>query len=71
MSGPVKVELEADKEYYFCNCAKSKDKVLCDGSHEGTEFTPSSFKVEESGSHYLCGSKKSKNIIFCDGSHSK
>jgi CDGSH-type Zn-finger protein len=71
MSTPVKITLEANKSYHFCTCGKSKDKVLCDGSHQRTSFTPTEFSVEKTGEYYLCGSKKSGNLPFCDGSHSK
>ena len=71
MSTPVKMELEANKKYFFCTCGKSKDGVLCDGAHKGTDFTPSVFSGEESKEYYLCSCKKSKNGPFCDGSHTK
>jgi CDGSH-type Zn-finger protein len=71
MAEPVRVNLEAGKEYHYCTCGKSKDSVLCDGSHKGTEFTPMAFSVEESKEYYLCTCQKSKNQPFCDGSHTK
>jgi CDGSH-type Zn-finger protein len=69
MSTPVKINLEANKDYHFCTCGKSSDKVLCDGSHKGTAKTPTTFSVTETKDYYLCGSKSSKNLPFCDGSH--
>lgn len=71
MSTPVKMKLEAGETYYFCTCGQSKDGVLCDGAHKGSEFTPSMFSVTESKDYYLCRCKKSKNIPFCDGSHAQ
>lgn len=71
MAEPVKVYLESGKEYHYCTCGKSDDSVLCDGSHEGTEFIPMAFHVQESKEYYLCACKKSKNQPFCDGSHTK
>ena len=71
MATPIKTILEANKNYYFCTCGKSSDKVLCDGSHKGTEFTPTQFTVEKTQDYYLCPCKKSANLPFCDGSHSK
>jgi len=34
MAEPVRVNLEAGKEHHYCTCGKSKDSVLCDGSHK-------------------------------------
>jgi CDGSH-type Zn-finger protein len=69
MAVPVKIELQAGVEYHFCECGRSKNKVLCDGSHAGTSFVPTAFKVGESKEYYLCSCKNSKNKPFCDGSH--
>jgi CDGSH-type Zn-finger protein len=66
---PYVVELEAGKECYWCACGQSKNQPFCDGSHRGTDFSPTSFKVAESGTKYLCGCKSSKNPPFCDGTH--
>jgi len=68
---PVKVTLEANKEYYFCRCGKGEKGVFCNGSHKGTEFTPLPFKTEKAGEYYLCGCKKSANQPYCDGSHAQ
>lgn len=66
---PIKVELKANQEYYFCTCGRSKSQPFCDGSHAGTEFKPKAFRAEESGDSYLCQCKHSQNLPFCDGSH--
>lgn len=71
MSEPVKMDLESGVEYHFCECGRSANKVLCDGSHVGTSFTPSSFSVETNGEYYLCSCKQNGNKPFCDGSHSR
>ena len=71
MSQPVKMALEANKEYHFCTCGKSSSTVLCDGSHKGTGLAPKAFTVTESKDYYLCACKKSANGPFCDGSHAK
>lgn len=68
---PVKMSLEANKNYHFCTCGKSASTVLCDGSHKGSGLTPKEFTVTESKEYYLCACKKSANAPFCDGSHSK
>ncbi len=66
---PIAVNLEADKKYHWCSCGRSSNQPFCDGSHQGTEFNPQSFKVEESQEAYLCQCKRTKNPPYCDGSH--
>lgn len=66
---PIKVELTANQEYYFCSCGRSKNQPYCDGSHAGTEFKPKAFTAEQSGDAYLCRCKHTQNPPFCDGSH--
>jgi glutamate synthase domain-containing protein 2/CDGSH-type Zn-finger protein len=66
---PIPVELKAGEEYYFCTCGKSANQPFCDGSHQGTDFTPMSFVAEESGDAYLCQCKQTANPPFCDGKH--
>ena len=39
-NGPIAVEVEKDKSYYWCSCGKSAKQPFCDGSHKGTDFTP-------------------------------
>ncbi len=65
---PYAVELQAG-EYYWCACGRSKTQPFCDGSHAGTDITPTAFTVTETKTVYLCGCKASKNAPFCDGSH--
>ena len=38
--GPIAVEVEKDKSYYWCACGLSKKQPFCDGSHSGAEFKP-------------------------------
>ena len=64
---PYPVNVEAGKTYYWCSCGKSKNQPFCDGSHQGTEFTPKQFTATESKTIYFCGCKQSKNGMFCDG----
>lgn len=66
---PVRVELEADKQYFYCACGRSADQPFCDGSHEGTGFTPMEFSVETDRKALLCRCKRTQDAPFCDGSH--
>ena len=66
---PIKTDLQAAKDYYWCACGKSSKQPYCDGSHRGTEFTPLKFQAKEAGTAYLCMCKLSKNPPYCDGSH--
>lgn len=69
--GPIKVDLEKGKTYYWCQCGKSSNQPFCDGSHKGSEFSPIAFSVEEDKTKALCVCKQSKNAPYCDGSHRK
>lgn len=66
---PVKVDLERDKEYYFCVCGRSSNQPFCDGSHAGTLFKPKAFTAEQGGEAFLCACKHTRNAPYCDGSH--
>ena len=66
---PVKVQLKAGEEYHFCACGRSANQPFCDGSHQGTGFTPKAFKAEKSSEEYLCACKHTQNSPFCDGTH--
>lgn len=68
-NAPIAVEVEAGKEYYWCSCGKSATQPFCNGAHEGTSFTPTSFTPEKSETVYLCQCKQTKTPPYCDGSH--
>jgi CDGSH-type Zn-finger protein len=67
---PFAVEVESGKSYYWCSCGLSKNQPFCDGSHQGTSFTPTEYKATENETVYFCGCKNNKNGVLCDGSHS-
>ncbi|MCP4876209.1 MAG: hypothetical protein GY896_12155 [Gammaproteobacteria bacterium] len=42
----AKVSLEKDNKYFFCICGLSSKQPSCDGSHQGSEFTPLIFHCD-------------------------
>ncbi|MDJ0612703.1 MAG: glutamate synthase-related protein [Rhizobiaceae bacterium] len=66
---PAKVELEEGKDYFWCQCGRSKNQPFCDGSHAGTDIKPVKFTAEKTGTAALCQCKSSANAPFCDGTH--
>ena len=67
---PYIVDLEPGT-YWWCSCGKSNNQPFCDGSHQGTEFSPVEFTVDKAGKQYLCGCKRTAKPPFCDGTHNK
>jgi CDGSH-type Zn-finger protein len=68
-SSPYDVDVEAGKTYVWCACGKSATQPFCDGSHEGTGFSPLPFKAEKTETVFFCGCKKTRSQPLCDGSH--
>jgi len=68
--GPYAVELEPG-DYYWCACGKSKKQPFCDGSHDGTDFSPEKLTITEKKTYHLCGCKHSGDKPMCDGAHMK
>ena len=68
-STPISVELVQGKEYFYCACGRSAHQPFCDGSHQGTGFSPLAFVAETSGSAVLCRCKQTATPPYCDGSH--
>jgi CDGSH-type Zn-finger protein len=66
---PYMVEVEAGKTYYWCSCGLSKKQPFCDGSHQGSSFTPTKYDAPATKTVYFCGCKQSKKGVLCDGSH--
>lgn len=65
---PALVTLEPGT-FAWCACGKSSNQPFCDGTHNGTKFTPVLFKVAEKGEAWLCQCKHTGNAPYCDGTH--
>jgi CDGSH-type Zn-finger protein len=65
---PAILRLEAGT-YHWCACGKSKNQPFCDGSHEGSEFSPKTFEITSTRNVALCQCKQTRNPPFCDGTH--
>ncbi len=57
--------------YWWCSCGQSANQPFCNGSHQGTDFTPVQLTLEAAQKVALCLCKHSQNPPYCDGSHSK
>ena len=66
---PAVLELEPG-EYWWCACGRSKNQPFCDGSHQGTEFSPVQLTIDETRRVALCQCKRSGKKPMCDGTHS-
>lgn len=66
---PFKVEVEAGKAYFWCACGRSRKQPFCDGSHQGTGFSPVKFTAEAAKAVFFCGCKHSHKAPLCDGTH--
>jgi len=71
MKHPVKIYLNKGETYQFCTCSKSPNKVLCDGSHKGSEFQAKEFISTRDAETLLCLCKKSSCTPYCDGTHAQ
>ena len=66
---PYPVEARTGDKLFWCSCGKSANQPFCDGSHQGSDFTPVKIDVDAEKTLYLCGCKRSGNGAFCDGTH--
>ncbi len=66
---PFPTDVEAGKTYYWCSCGESSKQPFCDGSHQGSEFSPVKYEADKDKKVFFCGCKISANSPLCDGSH--
>lgn len=66
--GPYALELEPGT-YWWCACGRSNHQPFCDGSHQGSGFTPEKLVLTEKKKVWLCGCKHSHKRPHCDGTH--
>jgi len=66
---PMAIELEGGKSYFWCACGGSSNQPWCDGSHQGTGFSPQKISIPETKTAWLCMCKQTDSPGFCDGSH--
>ncbi len=66
---PMAVEVKKGEMYYWCACGKSSTQPFCNGSHQGTSFSPVTFTAQENETVFLCACKHTKSPPFCDGTH--
>ncbi|MBZ8178605.1 CDGSH iron-sulfur domain-containing protein [Oscillatoria salina] len=67
---PAILELEPGT-YYWCSCGSSQKQPFCDGSHQGTDFTPQKIELTKTQKVALCNCKYTQNTPLCDGSHAQ
>jgi CDGSH-type Zn-finger protein len=70
---PHILPVQKDEEIYICQCGKTANAPLCDGSHKQLEgrVKPFVYTADKDDELYICGCGKSKNLPWCDGSHKK
>lgn len=66
---PMKVQVEAGKDYWWCACGRSANQPFCDGSHKGSGIAPKRYTAEKDGDVWFCQCKHTRNPPLCDGSH--
>ncbi|MEZ5557209.1 MAG: CDGSH iron-sulfur domain-containing protein [Pseudomonadales bacterium] len=66
---PYPVEVKSGQKLFWCACGRSTKQPFCDGSHQGTEFTPMAYTADKDRTLYFCGCKRTAGAPLCDGTH--
>ncbi len=66
---PYRIDVEAGQAYFLCACGKSSKLPFCDGTHKGSDFTPTKYVAEKTAMVAFCGCQQSGNYPLCDGTH--
>jgi CDGSH-type Zn-finger protein len=64
----IKVRLETG-EHWWCACGESRSQPFCDGSHQGTDFSPVRIVADEPMDVSLCACKRTQTPPYCDDTH--
>ncbi len=70
-NAPYAVDVEEGENYFWCACGLSQKQPFCDGSHKGSEFSPTKYTATETKKVFFCGCRQSGNGALCDGTHKK
>jgi CDGSH-type Zn-finger protein len=68
---PIGVKVTKGETYWWCACGRSKNQPFCDGSHEGSSFSPMEWVAPSSRGVFFCTCKKTQKAPMCDGSHNE
>jgi CDGSH-type Zn-finger protein len=69
---PHRITVKKDEEVYICQCGKTANAPLCDGSHkQAGKVRPLVYKADKEESLAICGCGKSSDLPWCDGSHNR
>ena len=56
---PIAIQVKAGDTYWWCACGRSKSQPFCDGSHEGSPFSPKEFTSAADRTLFFCACKHS------------
>jgi len=68
---PYGVLVKSGSTYFWCACGLSSTQPFCDGSHQGTGFSPVRYQATKDDKLFFCGCKATATQPLCDGSHNR